>query len=69
MSESNYIPSGELQGDTKSMPDRGTSTGMSGNTDLGGMSIGADSTNSMGSIKSSTKSDAIDECCSEAPNI
>lgn len=46
---SNYKPSGELQGDTRAMPDRGTSTGMTGvATDFGGYSIDVDATNRMG---------------------
>lgn len=64
-----YKPTGDLQGDTKAMPDRGTSTGMVGNTDLGGMSVDVDSTNSMGSITGATKSDAADECCADNPTI
>ena len=69
MSESNYRPSGELQGDTKAMPDRGTSTGMSGNTDMGGMSINPDATNSMGSIKSACKSDPMGEDSVDDPTF
>lgn len=62
MSESNYKPSGKLQGDTKAMPDRGTATGMSGNTDMGGMSIKPDATNSAGSMASACKSDPMADC-------
>ncbi len=70
MSESNYIPSGELQGDTKAMPDRGTTTGMSGQpTDFGGMSIDPDATNSQGSITGATKSDPMGECFSDDPTF
>jgi hypothetical protein len=52
-----YKPSGDLQGDTSAMPDRGTSTGMVDNTDLGGMSLDPSATNSKGGIGGSTKSD------------
>ena len=46
-----YVPNGELQGDTKAMPDRGTSTGvtdtyganLSGNNRIGGMGNAAKS--------------------------
>ena len=64
MSDSNYKPSGELQGDTKAMPDRGTSTGMTGPEPvLDGMSLDQDATNYIGSIKSATQSDRGDEIC------
>lgn len=49
-----YRPTGELQGDTKPMPDRGTGTGLNGDTY--GADIGVDATNSMGRM-SGTKSD------------
>lgn len=58
MSESNYRPSGELQGDTKAMPNRGTKTGMNGDTY--GADLSGDATNRIGSIKSNTKSDHAD---------
>lgn len=51
-----YTPSGELQGDTRAMPDRGTSTGV---TDSYGADLGADATNREGSISSSTQSDGM----------
>ena len=51
--DDNYIPSGELQGDTAAMPNRGTSTGMVGNTDLQGMSTDVNATNSRGSAYTS----------------
>lgn len=54
MSETNYIPNGELQGDTKPMPDRGTSTGLNGDTY--GADIGSDATNST-SMGGAAKSD------------
>lgn len=63
MSESNYKPTGELQGDTKPMPDRGSSTGLTGHaTHDEGMSIDADATNRLGGIAGATKSDPMD-CC------
>lgn len=46
MSESNYIPTGELQGDTKPFADKGTSTGMNGDTY--GAGLDCDATNSTG---------------------
>ena len=52
-------PTGELQGDDKAMPDRGTSTGFNGDT------YGADTSQSAinreGGIKSATQSHAPDE--------
>lgn len=51
-----YKPNGELQGDTKPMPDRGTSTGMNG--DSYGADLSQDSTNRQGSIGRATQSDA-----------
>ncbi len=53
MKSGSYHPNGELQGDTKPMPDRGTSTGV---TDTYGADIGQDATNSMGRLDG-TKSD------------
>jgi hypothetical protein len=52
-----YCPNGELQGDTKPMPDRGTSTGV---TDTYGADIGQDATNTMDRMGGSTKSDGKD---------
>lgn len=70
MSESNYRPSGELQGDARAMPDRGNGTGMSGQpTDMGGMSINPDATNSIGSMTGDCKSDPMDECCVNDPTF
>jgi hypothetical protein len=51
-----YTPSGELQGDTRSMPDRGTSSGVS---DTYGADLGQDATNREGSIKSTSQSDGM----------
>jgi len=48
-----YVPNGELQGDTKAMPDRGTSTGVAGNVATEGMSLERDATNRRGSAKTS----------------
>lgn len=53
-----YCPSGELQGDKKPMPDRGTGTGMNGDTY--GADISGDATNSMDRIGGATKSDGKD---------
>lgn len=65
MADCNYRPCGELMGDTKPMKDRGTKTGFTGDTY--GADVSTDATNSMGKIKSSTKSDPADEsmpgCC------
>lgn len=54
-------PTGELMGDTKAMPDRGTSTGMNGDTYGADLSQGA--LNRHGSIKGTSKSDSPGECC------
>lgn len=63
MKDCNYKPNGELQGDTRAMPDRGTSTGFNGDT------YGADTspkaTNRQGSV--STKSDPWDQAKSRNP--
>lgn len=68
MSDSNYKPSGELQGDTKPMPDRGTTTGMTGYaTELDGTGLGVDATNSLGSITGATSSDPADQCYADEP--
>lgn len=72
MSDSNYIPDGTgvVMGDRKPMPDRGTSTGMTGyNTELDGASLDGEATNSLGSITSATKSDAPDESPSDDPTF
>lgn len=64
MSESNYKPSGELQGDTRAMPDRGTRTGMTGhNTHADGKNLDADAINRIGGIGGATKSDPMDQNC------
>lgn len=68
MSETNNRPprpNDTVRGDTKAMPDRGTSSGMNGDSYGADLSQGA--TNSMGSIKGSTKSDPMDECMNKKP--
>lgn len=55
MSEINYKPTGELQGDTKAMPDRGTGTGLNGDTYGASIDVGA--TNSTGKMGGAAKSD------------
>lgn len=68
MSESNYKPSGELQGDTRPMPDRGTRTGMTGyNTHTEGKNLDGDAINRIGGISGGTKSDPADKdrCCDD----
>lgn len=54
--DNEYTPSGELQGDTRPMPDRGTSTGVD---DTYGADLSQEATNSQGSIASATKSDGM----------
>lgn len=61
MGDANYRPSrnGDLvEGDTKSMPDRGTGTGVDNSY---GADLGQDSTNAMGGISGSTGSDGMQE--------
>jgi hypothetical protein len=65
--ESNYRPTGELQGDSKPMPDRGTGTGMTPNQQLGGMSTDRDAVNRMGGMGGAAKSDAADCCMPKKP--
>jgi len=60
MSDSNYKPSGELQGDTKAMPDRGTRTGMNG--DAMGADVSQDACNCQGGISGATGSDPHGQC-------
>ena len=69
MSDSNYKPAGTgvVQGDTKPMPDRGTSTGMTGfSTELDGRGIDVDATNSLGGL-AGTDSDPADQCYAVDP--
>ncbi|MFK7941814.1 MAG: hypothetical protein AB8B85_02690 [Paracoccaceae bacterium] len=69
MSESNYRPSAELQGDSKSIPSKGTETGITSHgTEAHGKSLGQDSTNSMGRIRSSSKSDPMGQDKSSKDN-
>ena len=61
MKEGLYKPTGELQGDTRPMPNRGTETGMTGqNTHCMGTDKGVDATNSRSGLKSHTGSDPMD---------
>lgn len=72
MSDSNYKPDGTgvVMGDTKAMPDKGTSTGMTGYDTHGeGMSLDDTATNSMGKITGATKSDPMDECYADDPTF
>lgn len=72
MSESNFIPDGKgiVQGDTRSMPDRGTGTGMTG---IGvfddGMSIDPDAINRIVGISGACKSDSMMEDESDDPTF
>jgi hypothetical protein len=71
MSESNYKPDGTgvVMGDTKPMPDRGTSTGMTGFTTVtDGRSLDPDATNSLGRL-SGTDSDPAAECYADDPTF
>lgn len=69
MSESNYTPSGELQGkNTGPLPDRGTSTGMGDNAQTEGMSLQPEAINRMGALKG-TESDPPGECKSDDPTF
>lgn len=72
MKDCNYKPDGTgvVMGDTKPMPDKGTTTGMTGfATDLGGQGIGLDDTRSMGGISGSTGSDHMDQCYAYDPTF
>lgn len=60
MDTKRYIPTGNLQGDTRAMPDRGISTGV---TDTYGADLSSDSTNRQGSLGNAAKSDKMDKCC------
>lgn len=52
-----YTPNGQVQGDARHIPDRGTSEGV---TDTYGADLGQNATNAMGSIKGTSKSDGMD---------
>lgn len=57
-------PNGQLQGDDRPMPNRGTGTGMTGHKDmLDGHSMGMDDCNRMGGMSRHTKSDPADKNC------
>lgn len=56
----------ELDGDSKAMPDKGTGTGLNGDTYGADLSVGA--TNSMGQISSATMSQAAMENCVPMPD-
>lgn len=71
MKDSNYIPDGTgvVMGDTKPMPDRGTTTGMTGvSTELDGMSLGLDAINRMGSA-TGTDSDPMEQDKASDPSV
>lgn len=65
MKDCNYRPTGELQGDTRPMPDRGTGTGLNGDTY--GASLDQGATNSRGRIGRDAMSDAMDRCTADNP--
>ena len=52
-----YCPTGELQGDSKPMPNRGVSTGV---TDTYGADLSGDATNRLGGMGNAAKSDGKD---------
>ena len=58
----NWMPTGNLQGDTSDMPDRGTSTGV---TDSYGANLSG--TNRKGGLGNAAKSDSAFETDAEAP--
>ena len=55
-----YKPSGELQGDNRPMPSRGTGTGSNVNSQTLGMSIEQDAVNRIGGMGSAARSDRAD---------
>lgn len=59
MSDANYRPNGELQGDTKPMPDRGVNTGV---TDTYGGNLKTGLKGGKSSITGATGSDGFVEC-------
>lgn len=72
MSDSNYKPDGTgvVMGDRKAMPDKGTSTGMTGYDTHGeGVSLDQSATNTIGKITGATKSDAPGECYADDPTF
>jgi hypothetical protein len=64
MHKGRYHPTGELQGDDKALPDRGTSVGHTGKTEAAGIDHdqSCEATNRIGSIKGTSKSDPCDAC-------
>lgn len=62
MKSTNYKPSGELQGDTRAMPDKGCNTGV---TDTYGANLNRDATNRRGSLGNAAKSDPMGKCCAD----
>lgn len=66
METKRYIPTGNIQGDSRVMPDRGISTGV---TDSYGADLSGDATNGQGSLGNAAKSDKMDECCAPVPKI
>ena len=60
-----YKPNGQLQGDTKSMPDRGHSTGV---TETYGADLSGDACNCQGDIGRSSKSDKAEQSTASNPN-
>jgi hypothetical protein len=72
MSDANYKPDGTgvVMGDTKPVPDRGTTTGMTGYaTELDGNGLGLDATNSLGSITGATGSDPMEQCYADESRV
>ena len=59
MKDQFYRPTGELQGDDRPMPDRGTGTGMTPNQQTGSASLDRDATNRVGSA--ATRSDPAEK--------
>lgn len=60
MKDQFYRPTGEIVGDNKPMPNRGTRTGVH---DSYGADLSPDATNRQGGIRGSTKSDKPGESC------
>ena len=56
MDMKNWMPTGELQGDTKAMPDCGCTTGV---TDTYGADLSCEATNRLGSLNGGAKSDPM----------
>lgn len=67
MKDCNYIPNGTLQGDTRPLPDRGTSAGMNGDTY--GADLSPDATNRIVGIAGACKSDPWQEDMSDDPTF